>query len=114
MFDERVIPDKALEYIQRCIEERKIRWTYHINMRLRDRFISRQIILDSVSSYEIIEEYPKDKYFPSYLIYAKCTGFVFHILFAVDVPGDNVRVITAYRPDPEEWEPDFKRRRRVV
>jgi hypothetical protein len=44
-------------------------WTYHVNMRLQGRFISREEILDSVSEYQIIEEYPADKYLPSYLIY---------------------------------------------
>jgi|GEM_PF-1286299 len=34
-----------------------------------------------------------------------------HVLFAVDVDDDNVRVVTAYRPDPEEWEPGFARRK---
>jgi hypothetical protein len=32
-------------------------------------------------------------------------------LFAVDVEGNNVRVVTAYRPDPGEWGPDLKTRR---
>jgi hypothetical protein len=34
-----------------------------------------------------------------------------HVLFAVDVPGDNVRVITAYRPSADEWNDDLKTRR---
>jgi hypothetical protein len=35
------------------------------------------------------------------------------VLFAIDAEGDNVRVITAYRPDPDEWEPpDFRSRRK--
>ena len=29
----------------------------------------------------------------------------------VDVAGDNVRIVTAYRPDPNEWESDLKTRR---
>jgi hypothetical protein len=33
------------------------------------------------------------------------------VLFAVDVEGDKVRVVTAYRPGAEEWEPDLKARR---
>jgi hypothetical protein len=34
-----------------------------------------------------------------------------HVLFAVDVPGDNVRVITAYGPSADEWNDDLKTRR---
>ena len=80
-------------------------------MRMKDRFISRESIIDSVDNYEIIEEYPKDKYLPSYLIYSKHQNRMFHVLFAVDVKGDNVRVVTAYYPNPNEWKEDFKSRR---
>ena len=49
---------------------------------------------------------------PSYLVLATAAvGGAFHVLFAVDVEGDNVRVITAYHPSPEEWEPDFSSRK---
>jgi hypothetical protein len=46
---------------------------------------------------------------PSYLVIAADS---FHILFAVDVAEDNLRVVTAYRPDPGEWEKDLKTRRK--
>ena len=80
-------------------------------MRLPGRFIPREKILAAVASYELVESYPDDKYLPSYLILARHGAEVFHVLFAVDVQGDNVRVVTAYRPDPTEWHPDFKVRR---
>lgn len=78
-------------------------------MRLEKRHITRDEILNAVASYEIVEAYPEDKYLPSYLIVAADS---FHILFATDVANDNVRIVTAYRPDPDEWEPDFRRRRK--
>lgn len=106
------IPDDPLAFIQKCVREKRVFWTWHANMRFQGRFISREEILDAVFSYEIIEAYPKDKYMPSYLVYAKQGEMIFHILFAVDVPGVNVRVITAYRPRPEEWSHDFKRRKK--
>ena len=80
-------------------------------MRLRGRFIHRQAILQSHERYEIIEEYPKDKYLPSYLVYSEHQGDIFHILFAVDLEGLNVRIVTAYRPNREEWEDGFRTRR---
>lgn len=80
-------------------------------MRMKGRSISRQVILNSFEAYEIIEEYPKDKYLPSYLVYSRYQNKVFHILFAVDIEEDNVRVVTAYYPDLEEWKEDFKTRR---
>lgn len=80
-------------------------------MRIKKRFIPRQFILDSNANYEIIEEYPEDKYLPSYLIYSQYQNQAFHIMFAADVQGDNVRVITAYYPSSEEWKEDLKTRR---
>ena len=97
-----------LEFIKRCVRERKILWTYHVNMRLERRHITRSEILEAVDSYLLVESYPEDKYLPSYLLLG---GESFHVLFAVDFENDNVRVVTAYRPDPNEWEPGFRVRR---
>ncbi len=80
-------------------------------MRLQDRGISREAILSALLSYEMIEEYPADKYFPSYLIYCKDLDQVFHVLFATDVADENVRVITASIPNLAEWDNDLKKRR---
>lgn len=86
-------------------------WTYHVNMRLAGRFISRTSILSAVDGYELVEAYPHDKYLPSYLVLGRHEGQAFHALFAADVEGDNVRVVTAYPPDPTEWQSDLKTRR---
>jgi len=111
MADERQVPRNPLELIRECVGRREILWTYHVNMRLERRHIPRTAILDSVETFEIIESYPDDKYLPSYLVYGRFMDLTFHVLFAVDVPGHNVRVVTAYRPNPEEWSTDLKRRR---
>lgn len=80
-------------------------------MRMKGKFIPRKFILNSVDNYQIIEKYPKDKYFPSYLVYSSYQDFEFHILFAADVEGNNVRIITAYFPNLIEWEKGLKKRR---
>ncbi|MEO5371470.1 MAG: DUF4258 domain-containing protein [Magnetococcus sp. DMHC-1] len=79
-------------------------------MRMDRRSIGRQAILGAVESYEIIEANPDDNYLPSYLVWMSHDGEVVHVLFAADVAGQNVRVITAYRPQPHEWASDLKRR----
>lgn len=107
----RLLPEDPLEFIRGCIQEGKIFWTYHVNMRLQGRHIPREAILDAIGSFEILESNPEDKYLPSYLVYAEIDGWAFHVLFATDVPGHNVRVVTAYRPNPAEWSEDLKRRR---
>lgn len=111
MTTDRTLPKDALEFIRRCVRERKVHWTYHVNMRLAGRYITRDEVFEATESYEIIESYPEDKYLPSYLVWAKSNGGAFHVLFAVDVNGDNVRIVTAYRPTPDEWESDLKSRK---
>lgn len=108
----RSIPDDPLEFIQSCVRDRRVFWTYHVNMRLSGRFIRRDVLLAAAEHYELLESYPDDKYLPSYLVLASHEGEVFHVLFATDVDGNNVRMVTAYRPDPRDWETDFRRRRR--
>ena len=98
-------------FIQERVRTRAIFWTYHVNMRLRSRFIQREQILHAVDAYEVVESYPHDKYLPSYLVLAREGTDAFHVLFAVDVDGDNVRIVTAYRPSPTEWQSDLKTRR---
>jgi len=106
-----LIPENPLDFIKGCVKNRRIYWTYHVNMRMKGRFIPRRIILESVNNYEIIEEYPEDKYLPSYLVFSKYQAKIFHVLFACDIDDQNVRIITAYYPSLDEWEEDFKKRR---
>ena len=86
-------------------------WTYHVQMRLKGRTLSREALLRSVESYEILEAYPDDKYLPSYLVYSDSQEGVAHIHVAADIVEDNIRIVTAYRSNPHEWEPGFRRRR---
>jgi Domain of unknown function (DUF4258) len=109
----RVLADDPLELIRKYVKEGKVFWTYHVNMRLKHRFIRREAILESHASYEILEQYQEDKYFPSFLIRSVFRNDVIHIVFAVDQKEDNVRIVTAYLPDPAEWEEDFRTRRRT-
>lgn len=108
---EKIVPKDPLLVIKNCVIERKIVWTYHVNMRMGLRAITRDIVVQTVDSYEIIESYPADKYLPSYLVYAIVNSKVIHILFAVDVTNNQVRVVTAYYPKPELWSKDLKRRK---
>jgi hypothetical protein len=107
--------ESDLAFIQRCVRGERLLWTYHVNMRLRQRGVARYMVTESVDSYQIIEHYPQrqvSRYLPSYLIFAEYKGEAIHILFAVDREGDTVRVITIYRPDPSEWEAGFTRRKK--
>ena len=107
---DRLLPADPVQFIQNCIR-RRLLWTYHVNVRLAGRFIPRESILAAAATFELVEAYQDDKYLPSYLVLGRAGADAFHVLFAVDVEGDNVRVVTAYRPDPAEWQDDLKTRR---
>jgi hypothetical protein len=104
---------EVLNFIKSCIKRRRIFWTYHVNMRLKERFISRQAVLASLDSFEIIDEYPKYKYLPSYLIYAEHENQIIHIHIATDLKNDNITIITVYKPTLDKWKADFKTRKKL-
>ena len=111
MTRENRVPEDPVGFIRDRVRRGRIFWTYHVNMRLAGRFIAREAILAAVDTYQSVEAYPDDKYLPSYLLLAGHGEEAFHVLCAVDVEGDNVRVVTSYRPNPDEWQPDLKTRR---
>ena len=111
MTRERLVPSDPVGFIQECIRHGRILWTYHVNIRLAGRFIPRESILGVVENLELVEAYPDDKYLPSYLVLGRAGADALHALIAVDVEGDNVRVVTAYRPDAGERQDDLKTRR---
>lgn len=102
----------VIDFIRSCVRRKSIFWTYHVSMRMAERFVPREIILASIDSYEIIEPYPDDKYLPSYLIRAEHEEIIFHILFALDRDNDAVRIITTYVPSPEKWDTNGRTRRK--
>jgi len=105
-------PSDPIAFIRSRMAEAKILWTYHASMRLARRTLTRADIFVAAESFIIVEAYPDDKYLPSYLLLGVTPAGPIHVLLAVDVEGDNVRVITAYRPDPDEWEADLRTRRK--
>jgi len=80
-------------------------------MRLQQRGLDAQALRNAIDSLEIIEAYPEDKYLPSFLLRGQANGAVFHAQIATDVEGDNIRVVTMYTPDADEWEDGFRKRR---
>lgn len=97
-----------LEQIQRAFHEGRYIYTHHTVIRTTSRIISRREIEQAIACGEIIEDYPNDKYGPTCLIYGRTmVGRPLHI--QVSLPP-NVKIVTAYEPDPEEWI-DFRIRR---
>jgi hypothetical protein len=105
------LPDDPLAFIVDCVASGRVRWTYHVTMRLQQRDLTSGLLRESVSTLEIVETYAQDKYLPSFLLRGQASDFVFHAHIATDVEGNNVRVVTMYVPSPDEWEDSGRVRR---
>ena len=73
---------------------------------MQERRLNGDVLSRAAATLEIIEAYANDKYLPSFLPRGEVSEFVFHALIATDLEGDNVRVVTIYLPDPEQWDED--------
>jgi hypothetical protein len=105
------IPEKPLDFIRSCIVSQRIRWTYHATMRLAQRSLTSSMLTNPEAALEILENYPDDKYLPSYLVRVAADGALFHAQIAIDTEGNNIRVVTMYWPNPLEWSLDFRARK---
>jgi len=107
------IPENPLDFLQACVRSGQLRWTYHAAMRMAQRGLTAEELIDAVGSFEILEQYPDDKYLPSYLVRAEAHGRVFHAQIAADTESHNVRIVTMYVPDRTEWSADMRTRRKA-
>ena len=85
----------------------------HGQLRLNERNISVDDVMNAIDNGEIIEQYPKDFPFPSCLILGiAIAGRYIHIV--VSMNEDTIYLITAYVPSPDKWESDLKTRKEAV
>ena len=69
-------------------------------------------VVQCLRSGEIIEEYPDDRPYPSCPVLGRTVeGRALHVVCAPVVPERRLIVITTYQPDPDRWDPEFRRRR---
>jgi hypothetical protein len=93
-------------------KKQTVRWTSHILERIFRRGISTDDVLSTLTNGEIIEQYPTDYPFPSCLVLGHTkAGKALHVVCGSS--GTELWLITAYIPNPAEWEEDFKQRRKT-
>ena len=101
-----------IESLRELCKNGSIRWTMHVMKRLILRNISQDEVVQAIQAGEIIEQYPDDYPCPSCLILGiTITGKCLHVVCGGG--NDVVWMITAYCPDPAEWEDDFNTRKKV-
>jgi len=59
----------------------------------------------------IIEDYPDDIPYPSFLVAGTVNSRPLHVVMAYNNVDREAIVITAYEPDPDSWSEDFSRRK---
>jgi len=93
-----------------CTDE-TISLTQHLLLRMRERGIKYNDIVHTIINGEIIEQYPTDHPYPSCLVLGTIRiDKPLHVVCGVG--SGRLWVITTYYPQLEEWESDYKTRKR--
>ncbi len=96
-----------IEQLRMLNKAEQIAITEHARRRLVERGISVNDIIRCIDKGEIIKQYEDDKPFPSCLILGpSIDGEYIHVVASHD--SEWIYLITAYYPDADIWEPDFR------
>jgi len=82
----------------------------HAVRRMFERRISRDDVRHVVEYGRVVEDYPDDKPYPSRLMLGYCGEKPIHVVLADNFSADERIIITAYEPDPKQWDAHFMRR----
>ena len=91
------------------IKNDAIIFSYHSRVRMFERGISTDDVINFIIYGEIIEIYPDDDPCPSHLVLGYKGEVAYHTVYAVC--EDHIRIITVYMPEPDKWINNQKRRR---
>lgn len=96
-----------------AIHSNRIRITDHADEEAFADRLKLTEIMRSVLNGEIIEEYPKDKPYPSCLVFGKNeNGEPIHSVWAYDEDRKWSVLVTVYKPDPDLWIKYRKRKKK--
>jgi hypothetical protein len=97
--------------LRKAAAQGRVQWRQHAFERLIERGVTRAEVLRAVTDGEIIETYAGDRPYPSCLM-LRVGEAPLHVVAALDQDAGVCYIITAYRPDHEHFEPDFRTRRK--
>jgi hypothetical protein len=95
-----------------AVDNGNIEWERHVLERLVVRSIPREAVIQVLESGDCIEDYPDDFPFPSALFLGWYGNRPLHIVAALNETVPKAYIITAYEPDLEHFEPDYRTRRK--
>ena len=100
----------TIEQLKSLNKLENIAITEHARIRLYERDIRVDDIVNGINTGEIIKQYEDDRPLPSCLVLGfSVKAEYIHIVVSCDT--DFIYLITAYFPDPNIWESDFKTRK---
>jgi hypothetical protein len=99
------------KFIFDTVSRKRIRWQRHVLERMMGRDIFRNDVKQVLLEGELIEQYPDDDPFPSGLFLGFINDKPLHVVVGADREQTWCYVVTAYRPDLEHFENDFKTRK---
>jgi len=99
---------KDTKRITELIQNDAVLISNHARVRMFERNISTDDLLEVISLGEIIEEYPDDEPCPSALILGFINKAAYHVVAAICI--DHLRIITVYIPEDGKW--TFYRKRK--
>jgi hypothetical protein len=98
--------------IHELIRQRRIIWKRHALERMLERGLTRSMVLESVLNGELIEDYTEDRPFPSGLFLGWQGKKPLHVVITMDTDDHLIAVVTAYEPNLEHFESDYRTRRK--
>ena len=100
----------TIEQLKKLNKLENIAITEHARIRLYERQITVDDIINGIETGEIIKQYEDDKPYPSCLILGfSVKSKYIHIVASCDT--EFIYLITAYFPNPDIWEDDLKSRK---
>ena len=101
---------KTLAQVQAQFLAGEVDYSNHAVTRAGERNISDAEIREAGAEVQQVEEYPEDKYGPSWLVLGFTgSGRPLHMQVSI-VDSPLIRIITVYEPDPDEWLDYIQRR----
>jgi hypothetical protein len=83
----------------------------HAIQRMFQRSIDAADVQHVLTAGEVIEHYPSDTPYPSYLVLGWRGSRPIHVVAADNFAANETVIITVYEPESDQWESDFRRRK---
>jgi hypothetical protein len=105
---------RTFEHVVSLVHRREVRISSHGYDELAEDAILVREILAGVESGEVVEDYPDYPKGPCVLVLQKDeSGSPIHVVWGIPRGSSSPAVVvTAYQPDPAQWDDGFKIRRR--